>query len=109
MEQEMVVEVYKECQRNRAAERGMYATDGCQEFVRDNSKLDGMYCEACGCHQNFHHKVFIQERCLSGQANTKQSRSSKVKMESQVLVQEAHQGAKRSSRSKVKLESEVLV
>ncbi|KAF9608757.1 hypothetical protein IFM89_010889 [Coptis chinensis] len=109
MEQEMVVEVYKECQRNRAAGRGMHATDGCQEFVRDNSKLNGMYCEACGCHQNFHNKVFIQERRLSGQANMKQSRSSKVKMESQVSVQEA-QGAKpSSSSSQVKLELEVLV
>ncbi|KAF5195125.1 hypothetical protein FRX31_015288, partial [Thalictrum thalictroides] len=51
-------ELYKECQRNHAAALGWHATDGCNEYIH-NTSYPGMYCEACGCHRNFHKKVLV--------------------------------------------------
>ncbi|KAF9608763.1 hypothetical protein IFM89_010895 [Coptis chinensis] len=36
-------------------------TDGCYEYIRDDSKPNGMYCEACAFHRNFHHKVWYRK------------------------------------------------
>ncbi|KAF9622401.1 hypothetical protein IFM89_031204, partial [Coptis chinensis] len=80
------VEVYKECQKNHAAGLGKQATDGCYEYIRDDSKPNGMYCEACAFHRNFHHKVLVQEKRQSYQVNVRPSSSSNVKLESQDVV-----------------------
>lgn len=48
--------IYRECLRNHAASLGSYATDGCGEFIPDDSG-GGLSCAACGCHRNFHRKV----------------------------------------------------
>ncbi|XP_077236220.1 zinc-finger homeodomain protein 11-like [Tasmannia lanceolata] len=52
-------ESYRECLRNHAASLGSYATDGCGEFTSDESTAGGLQCAACGCHRNFHRKVFM--------------------------------------------------
>ncbi|RWR77324.1 ZF-HD homeobox protein family [Cinnamomum micranthum f. kanehirae] len=52
-------EVYRECLRNHAASLGSYATDGCGEFISDDSSGGGLQCAACGCHRNFHRKVVV--------------------------------------------------
>ncbi|KAH7841718.1 hypothetical protein Vadar_033402 [Vaccinium darrowii] len=44
--------VYGACNRNYAAEIGMYVLDGCGEFALDSA--GSRYCEACGCDKNFH-------------------------------------------------------
>ncbi|KAF5202134.1 hypothetical protein FRX31_008279, partial [Thalictrum thalictroides] len=53
---------YKECQWNFAAALGMYSTDGCNEYISDISMPQGTFCQACGCHRNFHRKVLVQEK-----------------------------------------------
>lgn len=57
MEGESNIEMYRECLRNHAASIGSYATDGCGEFIPDDSTSGGLNCAACGCHRNFHRKV----------------------------------------------------
>ncbi|OAY67095.1 Zinc-finger homeodomain protein 11 [Ananas comosus] len=61
MERERVVqrEVYKECMRNHAAKLGTYAADGCCEYTADEARPGSLSCAACGCHRNFHRKVFL--------------------------------------------------
>lgn len=54
--------LYRECLRNHAASLGSYATDGCGEFIPDDSTpgaacSSSFNCAACGCHRNFHRKV----------------------------------------------------
>ncbi|KAL5988444.1 hypothetical protein ACLOJK_036208 [Asimina triloba] len=55
-------ETYRECVRNHAATLGSYATDGCGEFTADESSAGGLNCAACGCHRNFHRKVYLTAR-----------------------------------------------
>ncbi|KAF9593389.1 hypothetical protein IFM89_022568 [Coptis chinensis] len=81
-----MAKVYKECQKHHAAGLGKQVTDGCYEYIRDDSKPNGMYCEACAFHQNFHHKVLVQEKRQSYQVNVRPSSSSNVKLESQDVV-----------------------
>ncbi|KAL8464417.1 hypothetical protein ACS0TY_034082 [Phlomoides rotata] len=50
--------MYRECLRNHAASLGSYATDGCGEFIPDDSTFN---CAACSCHRNFHRKVSEEE------------------------------------------------
>ncbi|XXG55783.1 hypothetical protein AAC387_Pa03g3377 [Persea americana] len=52
-------DVYRECLRNHAASLGSYATDGCGEFIPDDSSSGGLQCAACACHRNFHRKVVV--------------------------------------------------
>ncbi|RWR83154.1 zinc finger-homeodomain-containing protein [Cinnamomum micranthum f. kanehirae] len=52
-------ELHRECLRNHAARLGSYATDGCGEFIPDNSIAGGLQCAACGCHRNFHRKLLV--------------------------------------------------
>ncbi|XVF57068.1 hypothetical protein PTKIN_Ptkin06aG0173900 [Pterospermum kingtungense] len=50
---------YKECKRNHGTQLGTNILDGCGEFVlkgTSETRDVDMYCEACGCHRNFHHK-----------------------------------------------------
>ncbi|KAK8522795.1 hypothetical protein V6N13_115747 [Hibiscus sabdariffa] len=49
-------EVYRDCQRNHACSLGGYSVDGCSQFISD-----GVRCEACGCHRNYHRKVILVE------------------------------------------------
>ncbi|XP_058069379.1 zinc-finger homeodomain protein 11-like [Magnolia sinica] len=58
-------EAYRECLRNHAATLGSYATDGCGEFTPDESSAGGLTCAACGCHRNFHRKVYLTARADS--------------------------------------------
>ena len=57
MEGENANEFYRECQRNHAANLGNYATDGCGEFLLDQTSPGTLLCAACGCHRNFHRKL----------------------------------------------------
>lgn len=58
---------YKECQRNHAPQLGIQVVDGCGEFVLrgpPERRDDDMFCEACGCHRNFHRKVLKKKMSL---------------------------------------------
>ncbi|XP_020686975.1 zinc-finger homeodomain protein 11-like [Dendrobium catenatum] len=56
---ELPWKLYGECMRNHAAALGAYASDGCGEFAADDISLPATYfCSACGCHRNFHRKLF---------------------------------------------------
>lgn len=57
--QERPREVYRECMRNHAAKLGTYASDGCCEYTPDDGHPAALLCAACGCHRNFHRKVFL--------------------------------------------------
>ncbi|KAI3988092.1 hypothetical protein MKX01_011881 [Papaver californicum] len=52
-------EVYGECQRNHSAKLGMNTRDGCGEYMADDTTQRGLYCDACGCHRNFHKKIVV--------------------------------------------------
>ncbi|WOL02610.1 zinc finger-homeodomain protein 1 [Canna indica] len=59
MENESLREVYRECLRNHAARLGGFASDGCCEFTpEEDADLGNLQCGACGCHRNFHRKVY---------------------------------------------------
>ncbi|KAF9611352.1 hypothetical protein IFM89_030688 [Coptis chinensis] len=51
-----IVKFYFECQKNHAAQLGTLYKDGCNEFLADETKPGGRYCEVCGCHRNYHRK-----------------------------------------------------
>ncbi|MCL7022037.1 hypothetical protein MKW94_015704 [Papaver nudicaule] len=52
-------EVYGECQRNHSAKLGTNTRDGCGEYMADDTTQRGLYCDACGCHRNFHKKIVV--------------------------------------------------
>ncbi|XVE62706.1 hypothetical protein DITRI_Ditri06bG0141100 [Diplodiscus trichospermus] len=61
---------YRECQRNHAPQLGVNIVDGCGEFFPKRSSsetehVDIDYCEACGCHKNFHRKVMKKKISLT--------------------------------------------
>lgn len=57
MERENTNDFYRECRRNHAANLGSYATDGCGEFLLDQTSPGALLCVACGCHRSFHRKL----------------------------------------------------
>lgn len=52
---------YRHCRKNHAANIGKYAVDGCCEFMPggETGSNSALLCAACGCHRNFHDKVFV--------------------------------------------------
>ncbi|WCJ33830.1 mini zinc finger [Euphorbia peplus] len=48
---------YGECEKNQAAEIGLHALDGCQEFIASNAPA-ALTCAACACHRDHHKKIF---------------------------------------------------
>ncbi|XVF42365.1 hypothetical protein PTKIN_Ptkin01aG0356200 [Pterospermum kingtungense] len=56
---------YKECKRNHAPQLGVNAVDGCGEFTpklsSETTNVFDPYCEACGCHMNFHCKELLKK------------------------------------------------
>lgn len=49
---------YKECRKNHAASMGLYAVDGCCEFMAagEEGTSSALRCAACSCHRNFHRR-----------------------------------------------------
>ncbi|CAH1435191.1 unnamed protein product, partial [Lactuca virosa] len=49
---------YGQCLKNHAANIGLYAVDGCREFMAsgDDGTRGALTCAACGCHRNFHRR-----------------------------------------------------
>ncbi|GFY89366.1 hypothetical protein Acr_06g0013060 [Actinidia rufa] len=56
---------YAECRRNYAASIGGFVLDGCGEFM---PRQGSQFCDACGCHRNFHREVLIEGN-VAGVAN----------------------------------------
>ncbi|KAI3892494.1 hypothetical protein MKW92_034167 [Papaver armeniacum] len=50
-------QIYGECQKNHSAKLGTDTRDGCGEYMADDTTPRGLYCDACGCHRNFHKKI----------------------------------------------------
>ncbi|CAM6035346.1 unnamed protein product [Sphagnum compactum] len=52
--------MYRECQKNLAADRGVCAIDGCGEFMPSGREgKNALTCAACGCHRNFHRRLML--------------------------------------------------
>ncbi|KAG6390003.1 hypothetical protein SASPL_151480 [Salvia splendens] len=57
--------VYMECMKNHAAHLGLYAVDGCGEFMASAPSPERpdaeLYCDACGCHRDYHRMVAVED------------------------------------------------
>ncbi|XP_023768146.1 mini zinc finger protein 2 [Lactuca sativa] len=56
---------YGQCLKNHAANIGLYAVDGCREFMAsgDDGTRGALTCAACGCHRNFHRRDIDEIAC----------------------------------------------
>ncbi|KAG6391764.1 hypothetical protein SASPL_149524 [Salvia splendens] len=55
--------VYMDCMKNHAAHLGLYAVDGCGEFMASPPSPERpdaeLHCDACGCHRDHHRMVVV--------------------------------------------------